>query len=357
MKKSVVSNAVKEEKKAIYLISARKITKGHFVGEPGDICYIKTGAPDKDYSRKDIKDYVPNDSIAGSDWFDQVGKLANSSPNPFSTSPKGDVLVFVHGYNNDIKSVLWRQWRLQEDLNTEGWRGIVVGFDWPSEDSTLNYLEDRSDAAQVASLLVTKGIMRLAAGQKIGCETNVHLLGHSTGAYVIMEAFAQAEKNGGLFKQPWRVGQVAFIGGDVASSCLRQDGEGAAPLCQRIMRLTNYSNPHDKVLAVSNAKRLGTAPRAGRVGLPDDHHPKAVDVNCGPYFSTIDPDKACFVGTFNHSWHIGNRVFARDLAMVIEGGIDRWAIPTREQISDGLILRDAPRAAYEDQWNKTRSIP
>ena len=122
------------------------------------------------------------------------------------------------------------------------------------------------------------------------------------------------------------------------------------------MRLTNYSNPNDKVLAISNAKRLGVAPRAGRVGLPENPHPKAINVDCGQYFSTLDPDASTFTGTFNHSWHIGNRVFARDLAMVIEGGIDRRAIPTRELQYGKLILRDSPRPLFETKWDKTNSI-
>lgn len=332
----------------LYLIGARRVKDGEFIGEPGKICYMEVNPNAKSYS--------PADVIKEPVWFDRVRNLADGDSNPTSASPTGDVLIFVHGYNNDIETVLWRQKQLQKDLEAEGWKGVVVGFDWPSENSTLNYLEDRSDATEVAASLVRNGISRLASGQKAGCQTNVHLLGHSTGAYVIMEAFAQAEKNGALFKQPWRVGQVAFIGGDVASSCLRVDSEWAAPLFRRIMRLTNYSNPNDKVLAISNAKRLGVEPRAGRVGLPDNPHPKTVNVDCGEYFTTLDPDSSIFTGTFNHSWHIGNRVFARDLAMVIEGGIDRWAIPTRKLEYSALVLQDAPRPVFEKKWDKTKAV-
>jgi len=331
-----------------YLISARKVKKGEFIGEPGKINYLEL--------EPDAVSYGPSDVIKESVWFDRVRDLADGNPNPTSTSQTGDVLFFIHGYNNDIKTVLWRQKHLQKDLEAEGWKGVVVGFDWPSEDSTLNYLEDRSDAAEVASALVSHGITRLARGQQTGCQTNVHLLGHSTGAYVIMEAFSQAEKNGKLFKQPWRVGQVALIGGDISSSSLSIDSEWAAPMFRRIMRLTNYSNPNDKVLAVSNAKRLGVAPRVGRVGLPDTPHPKSVNVNCGQYFATLDPDTSTFTGTFNHSWHIGNRVFARDLAMVIEGGIDRQAIPTREVIDNQLVLADAPRPQFETKWDMVSPV-
>ena len=88
---------------------------------------------------------------------------------------------------------------------------------------------------------------------------------------------------------------------------------------KRILRLTSYSNPNDSVLAASNAKGLGVAPRVGRVGLPADANSKAINVDCGEYFRTLNPRNATCFGNWTHSWHIGNRVFARDLAMTIEG--------------------------------------
>ena len=120
---------------------------------------------------------------------------------------------------------------------------------------------------------------------------------------------------------------------------------------RRIMRLTNHSNPYDAVLAISNAKRLGTSPRAGRVGLPPNPNPKAVNVNCGDYFSKLDPKKSPRYGDWTHAWHIGNRVFARDLAMALEGAIDRNAIPTRRNDNGNLTLIDAPRPATMANWD------
>jgi len=144
---------------------------------------------------------------------------------------------------------------------------------------------------------------------------------------------------------------LAFIGADVSSDSMSASSDWCKPMFQRVMRLTNYSNGFDDVLAVSNAKRLGTAPRVGRVGLSSDHDRKAVNVDCSDYFETIDPDAAKFVGTFTHSWHIGDPVFARDLAMTLEGRYDRNVIPTRETVNDKLQLRDQGRPAFADRWS------
>lgn len=165
----------------------------------------------------------------------------------------------------------------------------MVSFDWPSGEQTLNYLEDRADAAATARYLVSSGIGLIIKGQARGCQTNVHLLGHSTGAFFIMEGFIAVEKKGEIFKNDWRIGQVEFIGGDVSARSLNADSQWAEPMFRRIMRLTNYQNGFDDALDVSNAKRLGTAPRAGKVGLGEGAHQKAVNVDCSQYFSGLDP--------------------------------------------------------------------
>jgi esterase/lipase superfamily enzyme len=332
-----------------YVISTRKIVNAAFTESPGPVRYLRVPTT----ADAALPAHATSSEGDIARWIDEVIGLADGDMNPNSISERGDILIFLHGYNNTPASILWRQRRLYEDLKAEGWRGIVIGFDWPCDKNTLNYLEDRGDAAAVAVELVRGCVKRLVKRQRRDCETNIHLIGHSTGAYVIMEAFAQAEKLGELFKSSWRIGQVAFIGGDVAARSLSQGDGWSAPMFRRIMRLTNYTNPYDAALGVSNAKRLGTAPRAGRVGAPDDPDPKVSDVDCGPYFSTLDPDKSVFAkgANFTHSWHIGDRVFARDLAMTLEGAIDRRAIPTRQFREGRLILCDQPRPAYMHVWN------
>ncbi len=327
-----------------YIVTTRNVRSGAFGGEPGPVRFLKVPAAAEDYSPADA-------TLTPAAWAKEVIALADGDLNPNSIGRFGDVLVFIHGYNNDRGTVLRRLRLLSSDLRAEGWHGVVIAFDWPSEDNTLNYLEDRSDAAKVAVEVVRRCVTLIATGQEQGCETNIHLLGHSTGAYVIMEAFAQAEKRGELYKSDWRIGQVAFIAGDVAASTLAAGDEWAAPMFRRIMRLTNYSNPYDAVLAVSNAKRLGVSPRAGRVGLPPTPYPKATNVDCGDYFKDLDPEASTYEGNWTHSWHIGNRVFARDLAMTLEGAIDRSAIPTRRLEDGALVLQDSPRPAYMAAWD------
>jgi pimeloyl-ACP methyl ester carboxylesterase len=332
-----------------YVISTRRVSSGQFSAEPGPTRFLQVP---RTASRP-----LPSMEIRSALWAAKVRDRADGMADD-KIGQAGDVLLFVHGYNNDLDIIMKRQRQLQADLSAEGWRGVVVAFDWPSDNSTLNYLEDRSDAAAVAVKLVADGVTLLAKGQDSGCKTNLHLIGHSTGAYVILEAFAEAQKIKQLYRSEWRVAQCAFIGGDVSAASLSVKSDWAGPMYERIARLTNYQNPFDSVLGVSNAKRLGTSPRSGRVGLPPgplERHPKSTNVNCGAHFQTLDPKKQVFFGTFNHSWHIGDRVFARDLAMTLEGSIDRNALPTRRRVDGELILVDGVRPQFQKDWNLEHS--
>ena len=287
--------------------------------------------------------------ISRTAFRDEVLKRADTGtverktgPNKREAFTTGNVLVFVHGYNNSIEDIMKRHDLLQAGLGGAGYKGAIVSFDWPSDDSTLNYLEDRRDAKTTAFRLVDDGIRLIAALQKERqrrkCDIDVHLLGHSTGAYVIREAFSDAEQHASISSGDWTVSQVAFIGADISADSMSRDNSKSRALFRRAARITNYSSRFDRALRISNVKRLGTAPRAGRVGLPAHAHPKCVDVDCSTHWRGLpEPDEE-FIGDFTHSWHFGDSLFARDLAYTIEGDIDRHRIPTRRMEDGQLVL-------------------
>ena len=255
---------------------------------------------------------------------------------------RGDVLAFVHGYNNDQKTVLARHRRLKADLAAAGFRGEVMSFNWPSANMAFNYIEDRHDARQTAMQPLTDGIRLVSEQQRPDCTINVHLLGHSTGAYVIREAFGDAAYTR-LLNPGWMVSQIAFIGADVSSGSMSGDSARSSSLYRHCVRLTVCSNLYGSVLKFSNAKRAGLAPPVGRVALPAKAPEKAVDVDCSDYYALLSQDAAVksadqteAIGSFDHSSNVGNRVFARDLFETLRGDLDRHIIPTRA-LSNGRL--------------------
>jgi esterase/lipase superfamily enzyme len=313
---------------ADYVMCARAVDKDRFVAEPGPTLFLQVPETELPSPKHAVK---KRDA-----WVKRLRKESTWGKDSRTNVDRGDMLIFVHGYNNSQNIVMKRHRQLRADLVRAGWRGCVVSFDWPSADMTLNYLEDRHDAKQTALQLVTDGISLLAEEQGADCTINVHLLGHSTGAYVIREAFDDAD-DAALANNSWLVSQIAFIGGDVSSASLSIGSPTSESLYRHCTRLTNYSSRHDSVLKLSNAKRVGMAPRVGRVGLPSDTPTKAVDVNCSDYFQLLESqpsvreeDQRAEIGTLSHSWHIGNAIFAKDLCETLKGDLDRKVFPTRK---------------------------
>jgi esterase/lipase superfamily enzyme len=326
-----------------FVICTRDTKGNKFIPEPGPTTFLKV----------EDKAKIPKPSDAAKDvnaWIRELFKQAVWGKDSRTGAPRGDILVFVHGYNNEQDIVMQRQRRLKADLITAGYKGAVISFDWPSANMAINYLEDRHDAKATAIKLVDDCIKLFAARQTPDCCINVHLLGHSTGAYVIREAFDDADDTE-ISNAAWMISQLAFIGGDISSGSMAADSDSSQSLYRHCTRLTNYSNRGDSVLKLSNVKRVGLAPRVGRVGLPENHPDKAVDVDCTDYFDQLNTNAAIktadqrdAIGSFDHSWHIGNRIFAADLFETLRGDLDRAILPTRKLEAGRLKLVRIPEA-------------
>lgn len=316
-----------------HIICVRNIIKvegkNKFGNEPGDTTFLST---------PDDVEIDPSQSISRTKWVKAIIEDATHSTNEATGKPTGDILVFIHGYNSGQEIILKRHKKLKSDLKQTGYMGVVISFDWPSAQHALNYLEDRDDAKDTSRRLRDDCISLFSSQQVQGCEINVHLLGHSTGAYVIRQAFTDADEKTIIRDKPWTVSQIALIAGDISAKSVRKVDHRSKSLYRHCVRLTNYQNPYDSILKLSDTKRLGLSPRVGRVGLPNDAHEKAVNVNCGPYFKNLNEEDSEYYGSFKHSWHIGDKVFTKDLFYTLQGDIDRWHIPTRNLQNSELIL-------------------
>lgn len=309
-----------------YVITARATARGkrEFSDDPGPVQFLEV--PD------DAPSALPAHAMKRADWVRKVSALAGRRRDATGVV-RGDVLVFIHGYNNSIPDILKRHRRLSSDLPQFGYAGAVVSFDWPSGDTALAYLEDRVKAKMTALALVQDCIELFATLQaRPECEINVHLLAHSTGAYVVREAFDDADDRRRIAAVNWTVSQLVLIAGDVSAPSLATGNPESESTYRHCLRLTNYANPFDEVLQISNAKRVGLSSRVGRVGLPADAPAKAVNVDCGEYYQRMIQSRPQddIIGYPSHSWHIGDPVFTEDLAHTLNGDLDRSAIRTRE---------------------------
>lgn len=307
-----------------FVLCARNVSGGAFGNEPGASKFLFV--PDGQTPN-------PSHGVKRTAWANEILKEAQSVK-PDESGALGHVLIFIHGYNNSQATVMERHRKLKKDLRNIGYNGTVVSFDWPSADSGLNYLEDRVDAKQAALQLVTDGISLFLQFLQPDCRVGIHLLAHSMGALVVREAFDDADDRQAMASVNWKINQLLLIGADISSGSLSAGNSTTDSLYRHSMRVTNYFNLHDSVLVLSNVKRVGVAPRAGRVGLPVSRPDHAVDVDCSAYWKTM-PETQPTIGNRAHSWHIGDPVFTQDILETM-WGVARDEVSTR--VGEGSSL-------------------
>ena len=311
-----------------YIFCARNVTGGGFGSNPGPTKFLEV--PDA------AAVHTPAMAIQKSSWFDTVAALAETGRTARGKR-MGDVLIHVHGFNTDQTLVLKRHRMIRRGLEALGYQGVVVSFDWPCADTALNYLDDRTDAKHTAIRLVSDGIVPFTRFLEQDCEIATHVLAHSMGAFVLREALDDADDRRALVTTGWSLSQVMICGGDVSADSMGPSAVSAS-LYRHCVRLTNYANPFDAVLSISNVKRVGVSPRVGRIGLPAGAPSKAVNVDMGLYY---DAHREDFAGIANadHSFYFSSPEFLQDVYLTLLGEIDRASIPTRLERDGKLYLR------------------
>jgi esterase/lipase superfamily enzyme len=311
-----------------YIFCARNTQAGSFGTDPGPTKYLEIPASATRPS--------PNHAVQRRQWFDRVTAEAESGRN-LQDKPVGDVLIYVHGFNVSQAVMLERHRNIRAGLEADGYKGVVVSYDWPCSNAALNYLPDRTDAKITAIRLVTDGIGPFSRFIDQGCAISVHLLVHSMGAYVLREAFDDADDRPAVAATSWTVSQVMMASADVSADSMGVTASSSS-LYRHCVRLTNYANPYDSVLSISGVKRVGVSPRVGRIGLPAGAPPKAVNVDVGDYYDAHRDDFAA-VPNSDHSWYFYDQTFLKDVHYTLKGDIDRMFIPTRVMRGDKLHLK------------------
>jgi esterase/lipase superfamily enzyme len=171
----------------------------------------------------------------------------------FSTTP-GDVMVFVHGFNNKEKDAVTRAKTL---VNAISFRGVPVAFTWPSFGGgwgTRYYLYDLQSSTFSRDELVAL-LQSLASEGAVG---RIHLVGHSMGCWLAMEALRQtsiAQQANVLSK----LSSIILLAPDIDEDVFDSQVAAIGPLARRI---AVFAGTDDRALAVSAA--LAAAPRLGK---------------------------------------------------------------------------------------------
>lgn len=107
-----------------------------------------------------------------------------AAPRPATRMGKRDVIVFVHGYNENFQEALFRLAGMAADAQIDA---TPILFSWPSQGALSGYVADKDSVTYSRDYLV-QTLTMLAADPRIG---KITVLGHSMGGWLTAEALRQ----------------------------------------------------------------------------------------------------------------------------------------------------------------------
>lgn len=151
-----------------------------------------------------------------------------------------DVLVFVHGFNTPFDEARERAAQIVADSR---FGGVAVLFTWPTKHELFGYVSDKDNATASRDALQSL-LQDIAATPGIG---QVHVLAHSMGAWLAMEALRQ-EAISGDRDLAGHLGEVML-----ASPDIDMDVFAAQMARLRPAKVTVFATANDRALSLSSA--------------------------------------------------------------------------------------------------------
>lgn len=132
-----------------------------------------------------------------------------------------DVVIFIHGFNNQFGDGIYRIAQMGYDL---GVPGIAVTYSWPSAGNPLNYAYDRDSA-----LFARDGLRQLIEEISKSKAREVILVAHSLGSLVTMETLRELHVSGKKHTLD-RIGGVVLMSPDVDLDVFRSQADAIGKL-------------------------------------------------------------------------------------------------------------------------------
>lgn len=196
-----------------------------------------------------------------------------------------DVLIYVHGFNQNFETAVLDAARLSDGLK---FPGATMMFSWPSKNSMLNYIYDRESAMWSRDAL-EEMLDQLITEPSIG---TIHIVAHSMGTMVTVESLRQLYDRRGA-SMTNRFGAVILASPDIDMDSFTSS----------VSRLGGFSR-NLTVLTVANDRALGAmrdmAGGVTRVGIAEKGRLEALGVR------VIDASDYAG-GGLNHDLFLTNR--------------------------------------------------
>jgi len=199
------------------------------------------------YGNQRIKNAVVTDVSPQSraDFLDGVKTAVRSSA-------RGELLMFIHGYNTDFDEAMRRTAQISWDTR---FGGAAVLFSWPSKPSVTGYTADEA-GVHWATTHLTEALDALMAVNGV---RRVILIAHSMGSRALTEAVVRLTRDGVDLSA---LKHLVLAAPDIDADVFVRDI--APQLVAPGRQVTLYASSRDRALELS--EQLHDYPRAGDAG-------------------------------------------------------------------------------------------
>lgn len=203
--------------------------------------------------------FTPDQSAIGA-YLDAGTEFSAALTSEIRTRGSGQIVLFVHGFNNDFEDGAFN---LYELWAASGWSGVPVLFSWPTgEPNLFSYFGDTQDSE--FSVFHFKETLRLMAATE-GVEEIV-VIAHSRGALIattaLRELLIESRGSGLSMRNAYRINTLILAAPDIDLGVMEQRliaemfGIGFG-------QINVYINPDDRALGLSGflfgSTRFGAA--------------------------------------------------------------------------------------------------
>jgi esterase/lipase superfamily enzyme len=259
---------------------------------PMSLARLKLTAPDE--SRFSLA------SIGIERWgIDSVEQATQVDELFAAAAGRRDMLIYVHGYNTTFETAALDAARLSDGIR---FRGETMLFSWPSRAKLLDYGYDRESAMWSRDAL-EQALSGLMASGSVG---TIHIVAHSIGTMLTLEALRQLYARGGE-SVAGRIGAIVFASPDIDMDVFTSSVERIGALAPKI---TIVTATNDRALSMSGwiaggMTRVGAAEKAQleRLGL-----------------RVIDASQQGS-GIINHDLFLSNSEIRQVIRRAIDGGL------------------------------------
>ena len=165
-----------------------------------------------------------------------------------------DVMIFVHGYNTGYDEARFRLAQIAVDSN---FTGVPILFTWPSQARAFAYGADKENATASRDDL-WQVLNELSTIPGLG---RIHIVAHSMGTWLTMEALREAAISGrGDFNG--HLGEVMLAAPDIDLDVFKQQLGRVAPFA----RISVFAASDDRALSLSSML-AGDRQRVGALDL------------------------------------------------------------------------------------------